>query len=359
METDPKIGPHSPRTDNSEALQVLELLSRAEPELSGPRPELWFDRLEEEHEKIRTALKWFVEYGDAGHALHVGAALWPFWMNRGHIDEGRKWLRDILALPGADTISVERAKTLYAAGTLAFMQGDEHTARACHEESLSIYRSLNYREGIADALIGLARVALLQRDHVEMKKRSDESLAVARDIGDKKRMATALHHAVEALRRQGDYERARPLYHQSIELHSEIGDERGVALELHNLGNVARQTGDLGRAVALFEESLTMAYRLKNTRLMAYCFLGLGNVGAAEGSAEQAAILLGVSEVLFQRNSIAMDPDYRPDYERSLAAARNTLHEEAFTVAWSRGQAMTPEQAVAYALKKGQSPPAG
>jgi hypothetical protein len=41
----------------------------------------------------------------------------------------------------------------------------------------------------------------------------------------------------------------------------------------------------------------------------------------------------------------------RCEYDRVLAAAGAALNEAAFVVAWAEGQAMTPDQAVAYALE--------
>jgi len=47
---------------------------------------------------------------------------------------------------------------------------------------------------------------------------------------------------------------------------------------------------------------------------------------------------------------------YEPNrslYERTAAAVRSQLGESAFEEAWAEGQAMTFEQAVAYALEEG------
>ena len=38
--------------------------------------------------------------------------------------------------------------------------------------------------------------------------------------------------------------------------------------------------------------------------------------------------------------------------ERSLTAVRSHLHEATFVAAWAEGQAMTLEQAIAYALEE-------
>jgi hypothetical protein len=40
------------------------------------------------------------------------------------------------------------------------------------------------------------------------------------------------------------------------------------------------------------------------------------------------------------------------EYERNLSALRDALDEEAFTAAWERGQAMTLDEALAYASEE-------
>ncbi len=52
-----------------------------------------------------------------------------------------------------------------------------------------------------------------------------------------------------------------------------------------------------------------------------------------------------------------MDPDYRPNYERSLTLARKAVGEIAFAAAWAEGRAMTLEQAIEYALSEDISDP--
>jgi hypothetical protein len=51
------------------------------------------------------------------------------------------------------------ALSLSALGNMAFDQGDNASARALHEETLTIYRELGDRRGIARSLVGLAYVA--------------------------------------------------------------------------------------------------------------------------------------------------------------------------------------------------------
>jgi hypothetical protein len=48
--------------------------------------------------------------------------------------------------------------------------------------------------------------------------------------------------------------------------------------------------------------------------------------------------------------SYSPHPVDKDDYERDVALARAQLGEEAFAAAWAEGQAMSLEEAIAYAL---------
>ena len=68
--------------------------------------------------------------------------------------------------------------------------------------------------------------------------------------------------------------------------------------------------------------------------------------------AARAAHLLGAAEAQFQAMGAAMWPADHRDRERSMAAIRAALNEEAFAAAWAEGRAMSLEQAIAYALEE-------
>ena len=257
--------------------------------------------------------------------LCLSGAVWPFWLARGLVDDGRDWFDRLLAGSDSEQRTAGRAKALYGAGTLAFIQGDRETALPLHTESLAIARELADPLLEADALIGLARVALLDGDARVMERQARASLEAVRAAGDQKRSATALHHVVEALRRQRRYDEALPLYHESVEAQRALGDRRGVALELHNLGNVARLMGNDAGAAERFHESLELAAELKNARLIAYCLLGLAHVAANRGEWPRVARLLGASEAALASAGATLDPDYLDDRERTRSAAEAAL----------------------------------
>jgi hypothetical protein len=51
--------------------------------------------------------------------------------------------------------------------------------------------------------------------------------------------------------------------------------------------------------------------------------------------------------------SVSVWPEVRADYDRYVAAARPQLDETTFAATWAEGQAMTLEQAIAYAEGEG------
>src|SRR5207253_1409870 len=106
------------------------------------------------------ALRWSLDAGDPDSGLRIGGALWIWWVGRGYIAEGRRWLSALLTHPRATQPTAARAKALYTAGMLAWYQANHSGARALHEEALEIQSSLGDRQGIAFALFGLGQVAL-------------------------------------------------------------------------------------------------------------------------------------------------------------------------------------------------------
>jgi hypothetical protein len=115
---------------------------------------------------------------------------------------------------------------------------------------------------------------------------------------------------------------------------------------------VRQHQGDYERAAARFRESLAMFRELGNKRGIVECLAGLAGLAAKQGQPQWAARLLGAVEALLGALGAAWWPADRVEYERNLAAIQAALDEETFAVAWAEGQAMTLEQAIAYASEE-------
>lgn len=175
----------------------------AEATLRGPSPDSWFDRLDTEAERVESALKWTLEH-DQERGLSLAAALWPYWMARGKVKEGRDWLARLLEASEWGERTEARAKALYGAGSLAYVQKDRDPSLRFNTESLAIARERRNLQLEADALIGLARVSQLDGNALVMQQHAQASLEAARAVGDEQRVATAVEQLAEAKRLEGD-----------------------------------------------------------------------------------------------------------------------------------------------------------
>ncbi len=146
---------------------------------------------------------------------------------------------------------------------------------------------------------------------------------------------------------QGDAATARELAEESLRLYRETGRGRSIADALSLLGRVEARQGDHVRARALFEESLAIARKVDHKLNIPSCLEGLASVFAAQEESVWAGRLWGAAGALREAMGTPIPPVEIASYERSLAAARAQLGEQALAAAWAEGRTMTPEQAFA------------
>jgi predicted ATPase/class 3 adenylate cyclase/Tfp pilus assembly protein PilF len=347
----------------------LALAETAAPELTGPRQVDWLDRLESEHDNLRTALQWALDHDEAEISTRLGGALWRFWYTHGYLSEGRRWLEAILATVDSARASAESsvdklvwsqarhapsrlaawAQALAGAGGLAWAQGEYAWARAYYQDGLSLFRELGDRGGIAYTLNSLGMVLLDQGEYARAYRSFTESLALFRELHDKRGIARALNNLGLLARDQGDYGQARRFYEGGLALFRELGDRYAAALALGNLGEVALHQRDDSQAQGFYMESLALRQELGDKEGIAFCLEGLAGAAALQKRLERAARLWGAAEALRKTLGAPMPPADRPAYDRMVAEARAQADARAWAVAWNGGSEMSLEQMLAKA----------
>jgi hypothetical protein len=162
----------------------LVLAQSSAEELTGSRRAA-LDRLDDEHDNLRAVLAWYkAEETGAEAGLRLTGALWRFWDVRGHSREGREHLREALARDTASRPTAARAKALNSAGRLAWDQGDFVALRAYHEESLSLWREIGDRKGIADSLNELQRNPHDEVSEQMLNESLNDKLALLKEFSD-------------------------------------------------------------------------------------------------------------------------------------------------------------------------------
>jgi predicted ATPase/class 3 adenylate cyclase/Tfp pilus assembly protein PilF len=283
------------------------------------------------------------------------------------------------------------ANALDNLGNIAQRQGDYATARTRREEALAIRRDIGDREAIAVSLHNLGWMANELRDYVSARACLTEALDLLGDARLGARTALTLNLLACVADREGKTDEARELFGQSLALWRETGNEWGAAQVLINLGVMADSEGDLAQARALYTEALTVHQRAAAKLDIAICLCnlagvsqqegdygdaertykqalriahgmadpawvltaleGLGSVARSRGNAGRGAQLLGACQSIREAVGLAPTASSAEEYRTHAAAAREALGHHAFEAAWAEGQAMTLDEAVAYALE--------
>ena len=228
-------------------------------------------------------------------------------------------------------------------------QGDAMQATALLEERLQIAREQGDAEGIAWAQNSLGAVAVRREDVATATALLEVGLASFREQKLRSGIAWSLNHLGHVAQLQGDYVRAAALHRESLPLFHE-NMQKGVGWALESLGEAALAQGDLAAAITHFTASLRIFRDLGDPAIV-WSLAGLGSVAALDEEPERAARLWGAVAALREKTGKRAAPASRATYERAVDTARAQLGDAFFAAAWAEGQAMTLEQAIAYALE--------
>jgi predicted ATPase/DNA-binding SARP family transcriptional activator len=294
-------------------------------------------RLDLERDNLRAALASALA-DDPQLALRLTVALWRFWLMRGYLAEGYRWLDASLA--AAPEHTADRARALLAACLVGLRRGVHGRLREFGDESVAIFRELGDHAGMFDAVevstayraivSGPADIEALLGEHETLLV---DGLAAARP------QAWAAHTRAIAAWFRREYPQARQQFELALKRAGEliadprpalwpmsyalitvapeagyplllqedtaivcrrVGGEAAVAYILGNFAAVDRVEGDFDRAGEMIEESLARFRRLADVQGEAFALNALGNLARSSGDFERGRELLGRSLALRQ-----------------------------------------------------------
>jgi predicted ATPase/class 3 adenylate cyclase len=331
----------------------IELAARRYADLRGAEAALWLQRFEDEHDNFRAVLAYLLDRHDAARALRLAGDLSRFWMTRGHLSEGRRWLERTLESSGPEA---ERPRVLRGLALIEMEQGDLDRAAVAAEEALEFDRERADEEGAALAMGFLADIGAHRGDLDRAERLWEECVLLWRRLGRRLELAIDLYSLAFIARLRGDAARAESYLEESHSIFREVGDVRGQAGSLAGLAQLALDREDLGRA----QSTLPAATELYMSIGFVAGLLDLLELYATLlerlDEPEQAARLWGARKTL--GGEVGREADHPLElaaHDEALARVRVGLGDEAFERAWDLGTAMTLEEAVTFALE--QRPP--
>ena len=334
------------------ARRLLALAEEAELEYRGPRQAEFLERLEGAHDELRAALGWSIA-NEPPLAASLAGSLSRFWLIRGHLEEGRNWLRQALAAATTDQPLPDevRAKALAGSGMLTILEGTYDTAQAELDSALALDRTRQDAAGVANVLNLMGIVAILRDDPATAEQRYSEAIEAYRAAGELRGLFAALSNLGSLHTQRGDYAGAAELAREGLEVSRQLGDTSGVAGALSELAWATFYAGDPEAARASFRESLELGRDLDDRLRIADDLDGLARAAASTGQPLVGARLWGAAARLIEElGNTPLTRDQRARYEQALADARDAAGSEAFEAAWAAGRALTLRAAIDEAL---------
>lgn len=367
------------------------LAERIEPELLGRQRKQRLAQLQADLDNFRAVLLWSqTDSNRAEMGLRLAGALAWFAHFANHANEVRSWLTTTLPYTAAPTPA--RAKAFWAAGMMAMILGDYQQAHTAFENSVTLWRKLGDRQGLAVALREFCGLLTLADQPSAAQQCGEESVAIWRTMGSSWDLALALDNLAFAFAAQDDKGRARLLFEEELALFEVVGDGWGQATALNGLGcldgqqgnyaaarvhftkalalrraeaekltlaealtllgEVTQRLGEWETASDLYHECLRVAHDNGSRAVVAHVLHQLGTLAQTQNQIQRAVHLFASADALrASAGGLGSHTTTRPDEQaQAVATARATLGEEAFTVLWAEGQAISLEQAIAFAL---------
>lgn len=327
----------------------------AESEWISSRQLEWIARLIREQPNLREALEFCIsDSPDAG--LRLAAALHPFWLTRGLLSEGRRWLDRLLA-HRTGPLTTDGAKALYAGSLLAGIQGDLRASSALVEEGRAAGQTtdMTLRAHIDHAA---GYLALFEGNHFDARTHLERVVEIYAANNDLLMQVLALDGLALTHELLDDTERASECYERVLAITESRGEFVYRSYSLWALAVAVWRHGDLTRAARLLEQALRLGQNV-NDRLNTFmCLQVLAWIAAAQDNARRAVVLMEAAEALSR--SVGSAPVlvpglvvYQEDCERET---RQALSDQAMASARRTGRALSFDAAVAFALGEEDSP---
>jgi hypothetical protein len=177
-------------------------------------------------------------------------------------------------------------------------------------------------------------------------------LRLAREIGHAVLESHSLYQLATIFSTRGDLDRASAFCEEAVALFRHRGDIWGELNSLQAMAAIAQLRADDERVVVLARQCLIRYRELGDRRRYRIPLERLAWVARVRGDPARAGRLLSAAEAIREASWGRRPPSDQELHEREVGLVNAALGESAFMAVWAEGRAMTPDQAVAYALEE-------
>ena len=289
--------------------------------LRGPaQVETWI-LLEQDHDNMRSAIRWSLDGDEVDAALRLTAALGWFWFMRGYWREAWRWL-DRGLTHAADAHPMARAKAIYRTGTIEVIRMNPAPLGDLLEEALATCREDGDQLGEGWCLHFQGHSVVTDDDVA--RALMTEALEIFEKLGDEWAIAWSLRYLGWVAE---DFEAGTELQQRSNRMFVELGDRWDVAYGQYALGNWYLAWGSYEEAVDIDERAAALATELGDviwkahaTSRLGVAHMFLGDLDAAQRHLDEA---LEPLRLIGDDNCVG----YVAGYQSNVAARQGRWHD--------------------------------
>jgi non-specific serine/threonine protein kinase len=339
---------------SAHAAHYLELAEAAANSAAGAGGGDWLPRLAAEQADLRAALDWLDDTGETDASLRLASALWHYWYRHGDLTEGRTRLERALAAASSEADPAVLARALRGAGVLAWQGADYDQSRQRLEAALAAYRAVDDRLGAAWALnsLGCLYATLAETEPAESLLR--EALAIFDRLGDAVGIAQLTANLGELAEVTGRHDLAVEQLGAALTMWRALDDRVGAARAQVFLGQALLARDDATRAEVVLRDAIVAIRAIGYEQLLPAALRAVAQLAARRGAYAAAARWCGAEDGVREALGMELPAARRAGYERTIAAARESLGEAAFAAARASGRA-DPEGVIAALIDGGDA----
>jgi non-specific serine/threonine protein kinase len=323
----------------------------------GPSQLDWWDRAHLELANFRDVLRsCLAEPAEVDVGLETAANLLYYWLTRGSMSEGRRWLDALIEVAGQPTKG--RAMALAVDGWLGQLQGDIPQGLERFVESEQVATSLGDEGTLCLVFTALGGALMFEGDLDRAENLLERCLDLQQGLPDRRWGANALGALAGLWSLREDHARSFDLFGRAIDLCREGGDRYVQTWMLQGQALEAWFMADRDRASRILTETLRLSYAVDNRVGMCLSIDALAWVGTATDRMDRAARLLGGVQTLWESIPASLNPYLVRYHDVCLADARSALGEREFDRMYRLGRDLSDDQLVSLALEEGEPEPA-
>jgi predicted ATPase/DNA-binding XRE family transcriptional regulator len=336
-----ELGAAGERDDAMEGLvrYCIGAAHRAEEGLVGRTQAEWLDRVRDDLENYRGALRWLLERGRSADASDIVYRLFFFWVIRGHASEGLEWYERLLALPATPPAVASLA--LVGAAVMRYTQADFAAARTGVTRALALAPSAVDRDWIAVAELLLGHLEHIDGNEPAALECYARSLALSRPTSSPWRVGNALTGMARVAMATGDFENADRLLGEAA---AAVRDSSPwfLLLPLYLRATLAVRRRNPDEAIALVRESLVCVRELHDKFAFVHTLVPLAAAVALKGDDSWAARILGARHAVTESTgAMIVDRSVNELREQTEREIHGRLGPDRWARAYAAGRKMS------------------